>query len=724
MYNKTIVPLIVLYLGLALMYSFMTPVYEAPDELYHFAFINRLANGRPLPVQTNRPLGPWRQEGSQPPLYYAAAAALVAGIDRSDFSQISLLNPHSVIGDPGLIGNKNHVLHEAYPPALNSLHGAALATWVARVLSIFLGAVTVACIYHTALSVTNRNTIAVIAAGLTAFNPQFLFISAAVNNDNLVTALNSLILWQTVAMLRQERLDPRRSLLLAMLVALASLSKLSGLAMIPIVTLAGAWVGYRSRNLRGLGLLVGIMIAVWGVVAGWWYLRNLTLYGELLGTQTMMTIVDRRDPPALGALIIELGSLALSYWGLFGWFNVFALGSFYLFTHVLMLAALAGLCLYMWHIRHDHVQGARIFFLVLTFVLGFTALIFWTRQTPGTQGRLLFPYMAAISTLLAIGLTRLRLSPHWILPPLAAFAALIPFVTIMPTYRPPDPLDLLPDNVVPLDVRFKAGDVETIALIGYQTDLRRYTAGERVPLTLYWKPLAHTDRDYSLYVHAVTVADGEVVGQVNTLPGLGSLRTTHWQIGAVYPDHLTITLDATSARASALSANLGWWVPEWGTYMQPTTPEGDTLTAISFSLGGYVPAAQPITLEGFRFTEGAVFGDQFRLIGYTIHDQDIMLAWEALRTPDRDYTVFTLMLDAAYDPSAQNRVLAHGDAAPDLPTRYWRPGDRFTTIHPWRYEDDTADSAQNGVIYVGWYNPDDFSRLSFNAPDNMLRLGE
>ena len=59
-------------------YAVLTPVFEASDELWHFPMVQHLANGHPLPIQVFDPelAGPWKQEASQPPLYYYLGAAL------------------------------------------------------------------------------------------------------------------------------------------------------------------------------------------------------------------------------------------------------------------------------------------------------------------------------------------------------------------------------------------------------------------------------------------------------------------------------------------------------------------------------------------------------------------------------------------------------------------------------------------------------------------------
>lgn len=61
-----------LFIFLGTLYALVTPVFEASDELWHYPMIDHLADGNPLPVQVMDPelAGPWKQEASQPPLYY------------------------------------------------------------------------------------------------------------------------------------------------------------------------------------------------------------------------------------------------------------------------------------------------------------------------------------------------------------------------------------------------------------------------------------------------------------------------------------------------------------------------------------------------------------------------------------------------------------------------------------------------------------------------------
>ena len=75
------------YAILAILYSIYVPIFEASDELWHYPMVETIARTGQLPVQPLTPgtsSGPWRQEGSQPPLYYAIGALLTSWIDTSD----------------------------------------------------------------------------------------------------------------------------------------------------------------------------------------------------------------------------------------------------------------------------------------------------------------------------------------------------------------------------------------------------------------------------------------------------------------------------------------------------------------------------------------------------------------------------------------------------------------------------------------------------------------
>jgi 4-amino-4-deoxy-L-arabinose transferase-like glycosyltransferase len=714
--NKRLTGLLIVFVVLCAGYAWATPPFEASDELWHVGAINYIADTGSLPVQQIGVETAWEQEGSQPPLYYLISAALIAPIDRSDFDSMRQPNPHVIAGVPGAMGNKNLVLHEsAHPPLVQTV----LAVYILRLFSIVLGCVTITAVYQTAAMLnTQSRDFPLAAAGLAAFNPMFIFITASVNNDNLVTALNSLLIWQMLVLLR-EGLSTRRGMFMALLVAAASLTKLSGLVMILVVGLAALWAAWRTRNWRGLFTLGTLMGAAWLLLAGWWYARNLTLYGELFGTSTMVAVAGAREGGfTFNTLLSEFQGFRFAYWALFGAVNIMTFRWFYDVMDMVTIVALTGLGLSLWRSRRTVEALIPLLLLSAAVLLGIIGVIGWTAQTYASQGRLLFPYIAAISSLLALGLFALLNSirsmknkPSLFLVPVVAlgiFALIVPFASIAPEYALPAVLERVPDSARQVYARF--GDV---ALVGYETPDMRYAPGDTLPITVYWQVIERSDRDLSLYLHALT-SEGEELGKIDSYPGGGRLRTTTWMPDAIYADSYAIFLSDQAVDPSRLRVQVGWRDNASGELVEAADPNGQSISSVMLDAGA-IAVPQVIQSDAdLTPVPNVNFGGLMLLTGYHLQANQLTLAWKPLNAPPADYTVFVQVLDGA------NTVVGQGDAPPDMPTHYWRAGESFLTRHTLGYPQ--VPPSGNYRLVVGWYRPDDFSRLDSDSPDDAYVL--
>ena len=331
-------------------------------------------------------------------------------IDQSDFPELfARANPHRAIGQPDTAINRNYLVHhqqaERFP-----WRRSVLALHIARLFSVFLGAVTVYAVYRTLhLFLPPQN--ALLGAAFAAFIPQFVFISASVSNDNAVNAAAALVLWQLTEMLVEGgRPQQSRLLKLGAALGLALLSKLSGLGLAGVSAAAILWLAWRNRSLRSI-----LDAALWTafpaiLLAGWWYLRNWRLYGDPLAWEMWeANILLRVIPAGPSQILNELGGLERSFWGLFGWLNLPYPAWVYLSLRIAAVVAALGLLFHL--ARKVHAGDARLascaphaFLLLWLLVLTISWLRFM-RVAPAAQGRYFFAALPALALLWALGWT-------------------------------------------------------------------------------------------------------------------------------------------------------------------------------------------------------------------------------------------------------------------------------------------------------------------------------
>ena len=475
--RRWLVVVLAVHLALGLVYAWATPIFEASDEGAHFAVVHWLATGHGLPVQDPAAEdGPWHQEGSQPPLYYALAAALVSPIDMGDFDELHVMYPFTGVGVPGTMHGVNLYRHPMEP---QPLQGTVLAVNVVRVFSLLLSLGVVALTYALALALfPDRAWLALLSAALVAFNPMALFINASVNNDNLLMLLCTAALLLTVRLM-QPHPRQRGWLLvgLGVLLGLAALTKISGLVMWPVAAV-GLLIGELRRgrrtteprrplratgdrrqtvssaeridpsdvvshpgnaidnlvagnrlmqNVRRPSSIVHRLLLPFALVFGlallvcaWWFWRNQQLYGEWLGLNTMVAVAGRRPPMGLFELVVtEWRGFVLSFWAVFGAYTILPATWVQLLYDGLVLLALAGGVFVL--LRRPVRPSAESWLLAGFCLLTLVGVVRWTMQTLASQGRLLFGAIAPLSIFLAAGLLaatrpllRLRAGRGWV----------------------------------------------------------------------------------------------------------------------------------------------------------------------------------------------------------------------------------------------------------------------------------------------------------------------
>jgi 4-amino-4-deoxy-L-arabinose transferase-like glycosyltransferase len=703
------------YLTLAVVYSLVTPIFEAPDEPQHFWVVKHLADGNGLPVQGQGEESGWEQEGSQPPLYYMLSALLISGLDTSDLPQLLWRNPHANMGVPLKEGNKNiyiHTARERFP-----YRGATLVVHLVRLLSLLMGAGTVLATYATMrLTFPDKRYLALGAAALNAFTPQFLFLSGAVNNDNLVILVSSWMLWALLRLWARP-LRWREGVLLGILAGVGALAKLSGLGLLALLGLALLFLGWQRKDWRGVCKIGVVAFGIAAAIAGWWYARNCYLYGDPTGLKAMLDVFGRRQISG-AALLGELEGLRISYWAIFGWFNILSWPPLYKMLDGLFVVAVAGFALWLMRAwRSKSFPQIEMVWVALS--LGWAAIILaallrWTRMTSGTQGRLLFPAISAFSGLIIVGLSEWL--PRSIRPRLAAglgglfflWAALCPFIHIAPAYALPPivKLEAIPQQTQPAHITF--GD--ELELLAVEFDETSLTPGETLRLTAYWRALDSMTEDYSLYVHLFG-REGQAIGQLDSYPGGGSFPTSLWKPGDIIRDRYAVRVSPDALTPAAARVNLGVYLLSTGDKLAPIR-DAQGRSLISPTVGRVRIAPQMPLRSQAVYPASLDLGGQVRFLGYDLDKTKIRpgesftvtLYWQALKPLPADYTVFVHL--------AGTEIVAQGDGQPyggDYPTSIWAVGEVVADSHVVQVKSEVKPGVYQ--LLVGLYRLDTQERL-------------
>lgn len=157
--------------------------------------------------------------------------------------------------------------------------------------------------YRLARDLGSRDMPAVLAAGLIVLNPTLLAVAASAQNDYLCLVVATVAALLAVPALRGG--GRRRALVVGALVGLAVLVKVFAGAL--LVGFVVAVLLDRRRPLRPRVLDAVAVTAGTAVVSGWWFVRNLFLYGDLTGAAAVERTGVAFDPLAYEGIGSVLG---------------------------------------------------------------------------------------------------------------------------------------------------------------------------------------------------------------------------------------------------------------------------------------------------------------------------------------------------------------------------------------------------------------------------------
>lgn len=693
-------PLILaLYLLLALTAGVVNPLFEAPDEHFHFFTVQFIHQERRLPVLLpGDAYDPFMsQEAAQPPLYYLLGALLTAPFDLSAAREQVWLNPFVRLGDAGSPMNINAAVRT--PAERWPWQGYAAAAHLLRAFSAVIGLGTLLCIHAAGRLVWPAQPERALAAtAAVACLPQFIFHHGAITNDVLVIFWCSLAFYLLLRIWPTAEPSPRAWAGLGVVIGLAMLSKTAGLLLLIYAVGVSGLLAWRRRSAVWLwrGALPLLTTAL--LTAGWLLVRNARLYdGDITAASQFVRVMggDRGYTP--WQVLAESSSIAYSFFGVFGWMNVRAPNWLYALYVALTAAAGVGALRRLVQARRAG-RWETLWFAAL--LAGWPLLVYagmfqFMLRTPAAQGRLLFPALLPLALAAVAGWSALPGGRFWQWAAgwTGALGALVCLGVVIP--RAYAPAAVVSAEAVPataLRLEADLGEQLTLTAAVVETPARR--PGEQARFTLFWRverPYTPTDPVPELVIDLFG-RDGVVIGRVHTYHGQGRDPAVFWPVGALVRDEVWIPIDRAAETPTAVTAlarlATAARTVEIGRFKLTDGQPSPPLPALA-QLGtfAHLTAAQ---LDRAQAQAGETV---------TLHVQ-----WQAVGAPGRDYTAFVHLGDPTQPP------LAQGDAPPrDYPTRFWEPGelilDRYdlalpADLPPGRYP-----------VWLGLYDPADGARL-------------
>ncbi|MEW5800936.1 MAG: DUF2142 domain-containing protein [bacterium] len=442
-----IVWVIVLFVFFSLAFSLTVPVFDAPDEPYHFEYIRFLAEHKNLPNQTVEELS-LTTEGFNPPLYYLIEAIPLHILSKDNASDIGI---HTVRDLMQFAYDPEAGFSERIYPPLNPdyiklgkgqqrnmflttsqdrfpFSGSIRVIHILRLISIIFGSLTVFFAFRIAEALfPDRRNIALLTAALCGFNPQFTFLSGVLNNDNLVTLLSTMSLYLLTKLILSERDKPKWIVGLGVTIGLGLISKVNisflvGISIIGLIYQAITGPARERRFVMLVRNLVLLLIPI-AAVSGWFFVRNISLFGFSDPLGWKLQAIQNPELVMPSQIKVQFITRALaprlftSFWGQFDWLTIrlpdWAYGIYGLISLMSLLGLGAGIGASLTggngskskgrkNRRMKRVTACLLLYLAAV-CLAVTNLIILNLTFFSEQGRLIFPVIAPLCVFMALG---------------------------------------------------------------------------------------------------------------------------------------------------------------------------------------------------------------------------------------------------------------------------------------------------------------------------------
>jgi len=372
-----------------LFWALVIPYNDAPDEYTHFEVARFIALNNRFPIfgqDENMGVSKYEKIGfrayynasysSMPPLAYMVQALAIKII-------------------PGM-NEENYFLS-------------------ARISSVFLSIIFVLLVIKLSAVLFSKPLTQTTFAIFTLFIPQVTFTFSYVNSDALALVLSTTVFYWLVCFWQEKiKITGKNSLLFGVILGLTALTRYNAFVYFPLALIVYLIKLKVVKNLKKRFKYLSIVILSFILPSGWWYLRNLILYRDPLGTRKFWETIHMLYPPEnIGQNFYTLTYILFktnwfwqnfkTFWAAFGWNYILLPENFYRFLLLISFLAITGL---LKKSNQEQPFSKKSLFLCLLLVSFSFLLSLWQsfKFAFQAQGRYFFPVLVPISFMVTAGL--------------------------------------------------------------------------------------------------------------------------------------------------------------------------------------------------------------------------------------------------------------------------------------------------------------------------------
>lgn len=398
MKNKWLIILLVAFLIKGLVWMFITPIFQVPDENLHFGLIQYLGENNRFPApKTSRHVSLELAKTAQAvnfnwmkshPVWQGLPLDWQQQIKSIDFQARKTFSDYQSMG-----GQKLPKAYSIIGAVVYKIFSRADFFWrfySLRFLSVIFGLITVYLTYLITLSFFKRPALALSAAAAVAFHPMASVIFSSITYDSLAILASTVFLYFAAKFIRTKNYRFQWLALIIALLGITIKSQLIGLSI--------AWLFLLTKKqLKFLPLFLIIFIFLG------WQMHDiqefLLIFLAWFQANNWHLVADYADVYAK-PLLAEVFPW---YWGVFGWLEKVMPLVVYRVIKIICGLSLIGIIISR--------QFRRIrFLLIFTFIMALVIMvndffIFSQRGANfGVQGRYFLPAVTAHMILLVFGL--------------------------------------------------------------------------------------------------------------------------------------------------------------------------------------------------------------------------------------------------------------------------------------------------------------------------------